>query len=90
MANKKWRAENPKARARVRRSWKARNPEKDAAHKAVARAIRSGRLVKPERCECCGKPGELLAHHESYHPRDWLLVDFLRRKCHARIHGGEA
>ncbi len=44
-------------------------------------------LIRPEVCECCGEPGELLAHHESYAPENHLLVGFLLRKCHARVHG---
>lgn len=49
------------------REWRRRNPEKLAAHNAVARALRSGKLVKGP-CECEGADcnGPVHAHHDDY------------------------
>lgn len=47
------------------RAWRKRNPEKVRAHSAVARAIRSGRLVRGP-CEKCGTTEAIHAHHDDY------------------------
>jgi len=44
--------------------WQAANPEKHAAHKAVAAAIKDGTLVRMP-CEECGHP-ETEGHHDDY------------------------
>lgn len=63
------------------------NPEKRAAHILVGHAVRSGRLVKPECCPCCGefKPRrQIHAHHEDYtKPLD---VVWMCAKCHHDHH----
>jgi len=67
------------------RRWRDKNPEKWAAHIAVKSAIRSGKLVKAERCENCGadKPE---AHHQSYEESQHLVVQWLCRPCHNKAH----
>lgn len=59
-----------------------------AAHSAVAKAIADGDLVKPDRCEQCGKkpkrPSLLHGHHADYErPLD---VEWLCPKCHKTRH----
>lgn len=71
------------------KSWRQRNPGKAAAHAAVHRAIKSGRLVRPNRCELCNTPGPVIAHHWSYAPEHRLDVDFICRRCHG-IEGRKA
>lgn len=72
-----------KAKKRTRR-WVAKNGEARAAHVAVARAIRSGVLLKAP-CELCGKKdGVIDAHHHRGYT-DPLDVQWLCRSCHVRI-----
>ncbi|KAA0215788.1 MAG: hypothetical protein DYG94_06485 [Leptolyngbya sp. PLA3] len=71
------------AAARLRRS-RREHPERDAAHRAVARAIRSGRLVRPERCPGCGEAKPVHAHHEDY--GEPLKVTWLCARCHRHHH----
>lgn len=75
----RWRQEH---RVKARR-WQERNPDKVRAHRAVARALQRGRLVRPERCERCERCdnlGPLHAHHENY--QRLLDIQWLCRACH--------
>ena len=68
----------------------ARNPLRRKAQGAVRRALRSGTLKKPHRCERCGTLTErrfLDAHHsDGYEPANWLNVTWLCRTCHIGVH----
>jgi len=65
--------------------WKRQNPEKVAAHKMVAGALKGGHIVNPGKCSACGKIGNYLdAHHDDYKkPLDirWLCIS-----CHRKEH----
>ena len=94
-ANRRWRHANPeKSQASKTRwdernrdkkraylaEWEARNPIRRRAHTAVNRALKDGRLIRPEACERCASTGRLEAHHPDYlKPLDveWLCV-----RCH--------
>lgn len=54
------------------------------AHFAVSKAIKAGRLCKPDRCSSCRKVKRVVAHHEDYNKQ--LEVIWLCRKCHVREH----
>lgn len=66
------------------RAWEKANPEKKRAHAAVARALKSGKLVKPRLCETCEKRRKLQSHHEDYSKP--LEVDWICASCHNGIH----
>jgi len=55
---------------------------KHQAQIAVKKALKEGKLKKPERCENCGEIKKLEAHHWSYLPEYWLDVIWLCVKCH--------
>jgi hypothetical protein len=59
------------------------NPLIHRAHNEVARALRTGELIKPKKCEGCGKEKKLGGHHEDYTKP--LEVDWLCQLCHMRI-----
>jgi len=66
---------------------------KRSARRAVHRAIRKGKLIRPTICERCGKGGfdtkgnnKLQAHHWSYKQKDWLDVEWLCDSCHKKEH----
>lgn len=69
--------------ARVRK-YREQHPDRDAAHRAVARALRTGRLTKPEVCAGCSHRRQLHAHHENY--REPLRVTWLCARCHRHHH----
>ena len=55
---------NPEAHHRRNREFEKRHPERVAAKRAVAAAIRSGRLVRQSCCVCGSGPAQ--AHHDDY------------------------
>lgn len=65
-----------------RKRYATRYPEKDAAHRLVTNAIRSGILIQ-QPCEKCGNKAE--AHHDDYLKP--LSVRWLCRKHHGEHHG---
>lgn len=87
LAYDRQRASRPERRAasaaRVRR-YRQQHPDRDAAHRAVARALRSGALRKPEACPGCGQHRPIHAHHEDY--REPLRVTWLCARCHRHHH----
>lgn len=74
---KGWRSRHP---VNYVRKFKTQNPEKAAAHRAVAAAVRRGALLRPEFCESCLKRCKPHAHHDDYSMP--LVVDWLCRACH--------
>jgi hypothetical protein len=77
------RGKRPERRARMK-GWKP-PPEKDAAHRAVKRALRSGALLRLP-CETCGNPKTDAHHHRGYAPEHWLDVQWLCRIHHTAAH----
>jgi hypothetical protein len=63
---------------------------KQRAHTAVTKAIKDGELVRPKRCEECGKrPNRrknhrIVAHHDDYNKP--LQVRWLCSPCHGQTH----
>lgn len=68
----------------AQKRWRADHPERQAAHKAVARALASGKLRRPDACTKCGRTCRPQAHHEDYARR--LDVIWLCSQCHVRHH----
>ena len=56
------------------------------ARAKVQHAIKLGELIKPQKCQECGKKREIQAHHESYKKEDWLKVDWYCKDCHNSWH----
>lgn len=85
------RNKDPDYRAAMNRSARRRRveePERFRARAAVAYAIKTGRIVRPDRCERCGEHGRVTAHHHSYARCNRLNVEWLCHRCHRRTHGG--
>jgi predicted DNA-binding protein (UPF0251 family) len=75
-------ASDPKYRDEMREATKAIPLWVKAARSRVAKAIRSGRLVRPDSCEECGKTVFVEAAHLNYH--DYMAIRWLCRSCHRR------
>lgn len=69
------------ALAKGNAAWRARNPDKAAAHRAIGYAVTKG-VVSPQPCQVCGDPGE--AHHHDYSQP--LAVTWLCPRHHAELH----
>lgn len=76
------RPERAKAAAEISKRWKDQDARITAAHNAVARAVKSGRL-KREPCERCGAE-KSYGHHEDYNKK--LEVMWLCQPCHKQRH----
>lgn len=69
----------------AKRAYRARNEEKRKAHGKVAKAIQSGKLIRPPCCERCRRETTRLdAHHEDYSKP--LDVMWLCEPCHGERH----
>lgn len=78
---------NPKKAAKWEKTRK-RRLLRGRARKAVAKAIRDGILIRPDRCSnpkcnCLCKPE---GHHWSYLEERWLDVEWLCADCHHALH----
>lgn len=79
----------PGYEARRKKAWREGNPGQNevlrAAHHAVERAVRSGKLYKRNSCANCGLIGKVEAHHhKGYAPENWLDVVWLCPPCHRK------
>ena len=59
---------------------------KALAHSAVYAAVADGSLIRPDCCEICGAACKPEGHHDSYDEDRRLIVAWLCRSCHGRIH----
>ena len=81
--NPNWKGGISQDGARYSAIQRERYPERKHARDAVYRALKSGKLIKPNKCQDCGtETDDLQGHHESYEPDKWLHVKWLCRKCH--------
>ena len=81
------RGRTPERQARRKDYWASRRASdlteyrrRVAANSAVAYALRTGRLTKPEQCEGCARPGPLEGAHADYDRK--LDVRWLCHPCH--------
>lgn len=85
-----WMSENPNYHSEYCKSEKGkevqkRRHEKHPLHRkargAISNAVRLGKIVKPTKCEMCGRTEKLEAHHwKGYEQEHWLDVQWL---CHS-------
>lgn len=75
-------------KARIKgRIYRQVNKDKVSAHKAVAYALKTGKLIKPELCENYCKNIAYHAHHaKGYEKENKLSVEWLCRSCHKLKH----
>lgn len=74
-------------RLQYQRNHRRKFPEKDKARRMVARAVKSGKLLRPNFCGCCGRFGQVQAHHTDYSkPLDVIWVCFV---CHREHEHGQ-
>lgn len=64
LQKRNWNARNPGHASSAAMKWQTLNPQKKAAHRAIAKALKQG-LLKKLPCVICGS-GRSEAHHEDY------------------------
>ena len=60
------------------------SPIKDVARITLNRAIRSGKITRPDHCEGCNKQCKPDGHHNDYD--EPLEVNWLCKTCHGEVH----
>lgn len=85
--NREWFASHRERKADRVAEYRATNPDKYAAHRAVQNALRTGRIFKPSACVHCAATCILEAHHPDYSKP--LEVLWLCRSCHRAVHNAE-
>lgn len=81
------RAKDPERARDSKARWARANPEKCRARAAVCRAVKAGKLVRPEQCPECGSDHHIQAHHDDYSKP--LDVRWLCAQCHQRHHADQ-
>lgn len=66
------------------RLYKKNNPKIVESYLIMAKAFRSGKLIRANNCSLCGTLCRTDAHHEDYNKP--LEVIFLCRRCHNKLH----
>lgn len=82
-SQRRWAAANLEKVHETSRRWREAHPEKQRAHGKVRQAVKTGRLVRPETCSKCGRPGRIQAHHDDYNKP--LDVVWLCHPCHVAV-----
>lgn len=78
--DRQWVKDYPERAKAIKDRWAAKNRDKRKAEWTVRNAVRDGRMVKPKRCQGCGKRKKLEAHHPDYSKP--LEVQWLCTPCH--------
>lgn len=82
--NRKYHKENAEKCKQYQKKWRRENRKKVNAEGKALRAIKTGKLLKPDKCEKCGAITNLEAHHPDYSQP--LKVQFLCMNCHKSEH----
>lgn len=83
--SREWAHAHPEFARKSAAEQRKNNPERVLARNAVYRAVRSGRLVRPDRCSKCGTKCKPNAHHHKGY-QDRLNVIWLCVSCHFEEH----
>jgi hypothetical protein len=75
-----------KERARKKKAFSVYYKKTGGAISKVRNALKSGKLIKPKRCQACGGKWKIEGHHEDYNKP--LEVIWLCNKCHIYLHRG--
>lgn len=66
-------------------------PLRRKARDAVCKAVKRGKLTRPDICSQCGRDDLPIEshHHKGYSRKNWLDIVWLCRSCHHKIHWGK-
>jgi len=85
--DRQYRLEHKEKYSEYFKQYKKNHPIRLKAKDAVVNAIKSGKLIRPDRCSNleCNKVCKPEGHHWSYLEEHWLDVEWLCKSCHKRI-----
>jgi hypothetical protein len=96
-----WKDKNPDKFKEGCRAWQRANPERIKAYvdnwtenhraekkrsKRLSYAVKCGHIIRPNKCDLCGKETNPDGHHPDQLNPDPLKVMWLCRKCHQQLH----
>jgi len=81
-SREKYKLENPDKVRQCYSKWSLANPDKIKAYRRLNDALRYGKIIRPDTCSCGASNPE--GHHSDYSKP--LMVSWLCRKCHKKIH----
>jgi hypothetical protein len=81
---KQWKLDNPEKTAEYKRKYRHKTRQQERAQHSLYKALKSGKLRRPDTCELCGEIEKTEGHHPDYNNR--LSVMWLCRACHVYIH----
>jgi len=64
--------------------WNETFPRRKAMHRKLYRAIKAGKVTRPEICPNCGRSAKIQAHHVNY--EHFMNFVWLCASCHKREH----
>lgn len=84
--NPHWKGGITKNNYHYKKIQQERYPERVKARDILNKAIRAGKIRRPDICPKCNKKRKVHAHHKDYSKP--LDVKWLCRSCHRELHGG--
>lgn len=81
---REWYQKNKEKCQAASKKYKEENREKVNAHARLEKAVKSGKVKKPEKCQFCRKILPLEGHHPDH--EEWDEVIWLCKMCHAAVH----
>ncbi len=79
-----WKRQNKEKRKETLQKYSDNHPEKRDVRQKLYRALKAGKLTKPEECSECGSRENIQGHHEDYSKP--FEVIWLCAKCHMKRH----
>jgi len=80
----RWYQKNKEKKRRQVAKYRKKNKKKIWAQNKVNKAVKSGRLIRPDICPICNEEREVIAHHHDYDKP--LDVIWMCRSCHGKEH----
>ena len=75
---------------KVNKEYKNRHPGRRIVNNQLVRAVKAGKVIKPDVCQICRSPNPVSHHHDYNKPFDVLWVcNSCHRKIHVQINKGE-
>jgi len=84
--NPNWKKGISKNNYHYKKIQKEKYPEKIKARESVYKAIKSGKLIKPDNCKICKRRTSRLHGHHKYYNQP-LKVEWCCVQCHRKLHG---
>ena len=80
----RWYKKNKEKKRQQVAKYRKKNKKKIWAQNKVNKAVKSGRLIRPDICPICNEEREVIAHHHDYNKP--LDVVWMCRSCHGKEH----